>query len=88
MLRCAPGEKGGRDGEICLRPGGIALSSEGLPARIARLSYRGGAFRAEAVLDAEPTVRVALDLPEPAPVGEGDAVRLAIRDGWVLPQTR
>ncbi len=33
-MRCSPGEKGGRQAEICLRPGNLALAAEGLPARI------------------------------------------------------
>jgi iron(III) transport system ATP-binding protein len=85
-MRCAPAETGGRAADICLRPGGLAIAREGLPARIVSLSYRGGAFRAEAVPDAAPNLRLPLDLPEPAAVSVGDAVRLAIRDGWILPQ--
>ncbi len=85
-MRCAPQEPGGRRAEVCLRPGGVSLAGEGLPARIVSLAYRGGAFRAEAELDAAPGIRLSLDLPEPAPAAMGDAVRLAIRDGWILPQ--
>ncbi len=80
------GRKGSPPGRNLPRPGGVTLSSEGLPARIVSLTYRGGAFRAEAVPDAAPDIRLSLDLPEPASVAVGDAVHLAIRDGWVLPQ--
>ncbi len=47
-MRCALGEKGHRPVEICLRPKGLALAAEGMPARIVALTYRGGGFRAEA----------------------------------------
>ncbi len=36
--------------------------------------------------DAAPDIRLLLDLPEPAPIAVGDAVHLAVRDGWILPQ--
>ncbi len=85
-MRCSPGEKGGRQAEICLRPGNLALAAEGLPARIVSLTYRGGAFRGVAAPDAAPDIRLLLDLPEPAPIAVGDAVNLTLRDGWILPQ--
>ncbi len=84
-MRCAPDERGNRPAEICLRPGGVVPADQGLPGRIVSLTYRGGGFRAEAVLNAAPDIRLALDLPEPVPAAVGDAVHLAIRDGWILP---
>ena len=85
LMRCALNEAGNRPAEVCIRPGGVALAVAGLAARIVSLSYRGGVFRAEAALDAQPDIRLSLDIPEPASVAVGDAVHLAIRDGWIIP---
>jgi hypothetical protein len=67
------------------RPGNAMLARDGLPARIVNLTYRGGGYRAEAAAEGAPGIRFALDLPEPTPVAEGAAVRIAFQDGWVLP---
>ncbi|WEK51294.1 MAG: ABC transporter ATP-binding protein [Candidatus Kaistia colombiensis] len=88
QLRCAPGERARRRAAIGLHPQDIRLATaneRGLSARIRRLSYRGGSFRAEAVSEAAPETVLAFDLPEQAPLAPGAAVSLAIGDGWVIP---
>jgi iron(III) transport system ATP-binding protein len=86
-VRCGTPVAAGARVSLCLRPSGLALSGDGLPARVTRLVYRGGRFRAEARPDAAPEVRLAFDLPEPSPVDVGDTVRIGVRDGWILPET-
>jgi iron(III) transport system ATP-binding protein len=83
--RCASAPAPGARVAVCLRPGNAMLARDGLPARIVNLTYRGGGYRAEAAAEGAPGIRFALDLPEPTPVAEGAAVRIAFQDGWVLP---
>lgn len=87
-LRCASSEGERKSARIGLHPQDIRLAragETGLPARIRRLSYRGGGFRAEAVCEAAPQTVLAFDLPEQAPIAPGALVSLAIGDGWVIP---
>ena len=87
-LRCAPGEGSRKRAAIGLHPQDIRLARPGdvaLQARVTRLSYRGGGFRAEAISETAPKTVLSFDLPEQAPLAPGTPVSLTIGDGWVIP---
>ena len=52
-----------------------------------RSVYQGGHFRIEAQLDHADGVLVHLAAIEPCQLAPGDAIRIGIDDGWVLPET-
>jgi iron(III) transport system ATP-binding protein len=86
--RCRPEQASGVAAQLALHASDFAIarrSEEGIAATLRRLVYLGGRYRGEAVLDARPGETVTIDLPDPATVAEGEAIRLAIRDGWILP---
>ncbi|MDZ7908163.1 MAG: ABC transporter ATP-binding protein [Gemmobacter sp.] len=90
-LRCTPAERPRPTARIALHPGDLRLGgSEGVPAVVTRTSYRGGHLRAE--LAAGPARDIALTLNLPlaesgaATVARGQTVRLALADGWVIPE--
>jgi iron(III) transport system ATP-binding protein len=73
---------------VCLRPRDLTLGERGTPAlaaRAERLTYRGGAFRLEARTEALGDELLRLEVPEPCPIAAGDAIEIAVRDGWLLP---
>jgi iron(III) transport system ATP-binding protein len=89
-VRCRADAPAAGRARLSVRPHDLAFveSGAGLPGRVARLVYQGGRYVADVTLDSPsgddgPTVRVATG--EPAPVAVGEAVRVAIRDGWLLP---
>ncbi len=69
------------------RCGSSSRRLPGVRARVASAIYQGGHFRVEAHVDARPDVMLHLVVPEPCPVAPGDAVNLAVDDGWVIPGT-
>jgi iron(III) transport system ATP-binding protein len=74
---------------LCLRSGDLSLAADGapgVPAQVRRAVYQGGYYRIEAVPRGMPEASLTLDIPEASAPKEGEAVRIAIRDGWVLPQ--
>jgi len=76
---------------ICLRPGNLALAAPGLPAieaRVSRVVYQGGYFRIEAAAEIASEEILRLDVAEPSTIRVGDTVRLAVIDGWLLPETQ
>ncbi|MCO5090137.1 ABC transporter ATP-binding protein [Bosea sp. (in: a-proteobacteria)] len=91
VVRCRPDQPVTDKASLCLRARdiGIARPGEGgLAATVERLSYQGGFFRMEARPSADRDVVLHLDAPEPAPARPGDAIHIAITDGWIIPQSR
>ena len=87
-MRCAPAQRPTRAARACLRAGNLAIvgaDTAGIGARVVRAVYQGGHFRIEAQLDHADGVLVHLTATEPCRLAPGDAIRLAIDDGWVLP---
>jgi iron(III) transport system ATP-binding protein len=79
-----------RAARACLRAGNLAIvgaGTAGIGARVVRAVYQGGHFRIEAQLDHADGVLVHLIAADPCRLAPGDAIRLAIDDGWVLPAT-
>jgi iron(III) transport system ATP-binding protein len=92
IVRCGPRNTFTKTGEICVRAGDIEIVPHSLKpehfvaAHLTRLIYQGGRYRGEATLDASPDTIVTLDIPEPAGIDVGDAVRLVISTGWFFPE--
>jgi hypothetical protein len=63
----------------------VGADAPGIGARVVRVVYQGGHFRVEAQLDHAEGVLVHLAAAEPCPLAPGDAIRIGIDDGWVLP---
>ncbi|WP_342359670.1 ABC transporter ATP-binding protein [Terrarubrum flagellatum] len=87
-VRCAAEQKPAASAKLCLRARDLRVAENGFAARIERLVYQGGRFRADARVEADPSIALRLELDEPVSVNEGDRVTLAVQDGWVLPQTQ
>ena len=65
----------------------VGSGAPGIGARVVRSVYQGGHFRIEAQLDHADGVLVHLAVAEPCQLAPGDAIRIGIDDGWVLPDT-
>ncbi|WP_293795867.1 ABC transporter ATP-binding protein [uncultured Bosea sp.] len=90
VVRCRPDQPVTNEARLCLRARdiGIAHAGEpGLQAAVERLSYQGGHYRLEARSNAASGALLHLDATEPAPAQPGDAIRIAIQDGWVIPES-
>ncbi|MCM0019464.1 MAG: TOBE domain-containing protein, partial [Tagaea sp.] len=77
---CAPGAA-----KLVLRPQDIALSEDGFAARIGRVAYVGGSWDVDAFADADPGTALRLSLPDSRRAEPGQAITLALVDGWVVP---
>ena len=89
-MRCATAQRPARTARACLRAGNLSIvgpGAAGIGARIVRSVYQGGHFRIEAQLDHADGVLVHLAAIEPCQLAPGDAIRIGIDDGWVLPET-
>jgi iron(III) transport system ATP-binding protein len=89
-MRCAAAQRPTRAARACLRAGNLAIvgaGAAGIGARVVRAVYQGGHFRIEAQLDHADGVLVHLAAAEPCQLAPGDAIRIGIDDGWVLPET-
>jgi iron(III) transport system ATP-binding protein len=87
-MRCAPSQKPTRTARACVRARDlriVAPTSPGVGARIDHAIYQGGHFRLEGHVEAAPELRVHLAVPEPSALQPGDAIRLAVADGWIIP---
>jgi iron(III) transport system ATP-binding protein len=89
-MRCAPAQRPTRAARGCLRAGNLSIvdaDTPGIGARVVRSVYQGGHFRIEAQLDHADGVLMHLAAVEPCQLAPGDAIRIGIDDGWVLPET-
>jgi iron(III) transport system ATP-binding protein len=85
VVRCRPDAAAAGDAAVCVRPDDLALAAAGMAGRVERLVYQGGHFLADVALAGSAPLQVRVHVPEPAPVAAGDAVHVAIRDGWLVP---
>ena len=89
-LRSRPQE--GRTGpvQVSLRPEHLSLAAADDPgalrARVRRTVYRGGRIAVEARLEADPGAALLLLVPEASAPAAGEAVGIAVQDGWVIPE--
>ena len=87
-LRCAPDQAAVAGAQVCLKARDLKLAEAGedaIAATVSRLVYRGGHFRLEAEVNASPGTMLRLEVGEPCSLAPGDAIGIAVRDGWVLP---
>jgi iron(III) transport system ATP-binding protein len=90
-MRCAAGAGAARATQACLRESALRLvdgSAAGVRARISGVIYQGGHFRVEATPDAAPDAALHLVVAETCAIKRGDAVNIAVDDGWVIPASR
>ncbi len=83
--RGPPLARAGGAAAVCVRAADLAFAAQGMPGRVTRLVYQGGRFLAEVALEGPGAPGVRVVTAEPAPVAVGESVRVAIRDGWLLP---
>ena len=84
-MRCAPSQRPGT-ARACLHAEDLRIASSGIATRIVRAVYKGGAFRLELAVAAQPDQRLVVDAPEPLGYDVGNAIHLAVADGWVIPR--
>jgi iron(III) transport system ATP-binding protein len=85
VIRCRSDAPSFGPARICVRPQDLAFGSEGMPGRVERLVYQGGSHLADVVLATPSSPQVRVQTGEPAPVKAGDAVRVNVADGWLVP---
>jgi len=84
-MRCDPAQTAGT-GRACLRSQSLRFAddAQGWSASVQSVTYEGGRFRIEVAVDGTSEL-LTLHRPEPCALRPGEAVRLAIDDGWVIP---
>ena len=88
-MRCEPGRPLARVGHACLRESALRIvdgDAGGVRARVRAIVYQGGHFRVDATPDAAADVAFHFMAGEPSALRVGDAIALAIDDGWMIPQ--
>jgi iron(III) transport system ATP-binding protein len=77
----------GASGRLCVRAHDLALTSDpdGLAGRVERVVYQGGRYLIDVAVAHEPSLKLCVEAADGASVSAGDHVRIAIRDGWLLP---
>ena len=86
-VRRAAGSVPSGTARVCVRPRDLAIVGPGEPAldaTVTRAIYQGGHFRIEARTAIAPDEVLRCDVAEPSRIQAGDAIRLVIRDGWLL----
>lgn len=86
QVRCSGVEMPRANAKLCLRADDLQLiETGGIPVRVKRAVYRGGGSRIEAAPIAKPDIHLHFDVRDPMRLEEGEEVRLAIRNGWIIP---
>jgi iron(III) transport system ATP-binding protein len=87
-MRCGRSQTPRRDARACLRASAlriVAATEPGVRAHVDNAVYQGGHFRIEAGVEARPGTILHLSAREPSTLAAGDAITLALDDGWVIP---
>jgi len=77
--RCAPSM------QACLRPEGLILGAEGIAAKVDRAVFEGASTILHCRVNRAPSVLLRV-LHRAAPPAEGTPVKIAVSDGWLLPE--
>lgn len=86
QVRCSGTEMPRANAQLCVRSGDLTLTETGgIPVRVKRSVYRGGGSRIEASPVAKPDIHLHFEVRDPVRLEEGDEVRVAIRNGWIIP---
>jgi iron(III) transport system ATP-binding protein len=86
QVRSAPGQAIG-PAEICIRPEDLRIvdNGQGFAATVARALYQGGRTTMDAAPALDPGTTLSLSLQSSEAPSAGSAIRLALIDGWVIP---
>ena len=85
-MRCRAGQRVGA-ATACIRAEALRVvqrAAGGFAARVLRMTYEGGRFRLDTIVETTKQV-LHLHRPEPCAFAAGDALRLDVADGWVIP---
>jgi iron(III) transport system ATP-binding protein len=88
-MRCRPDQRPTAAAKACLRTRELRFVAEdapGIPAAVRRITYQGGFFRIEVAPEADPTLLLTLQAPEPFARQPGEAVRIGVEGGWIIPE--
>jgi iron(III) transport system ATP-binding protein len=86
QVRSAPGQAIG-PAEICIRPEDLRIvdNGQGFAATVARVLYQGGRTTMDAAPALGPGTTLSLSLQSSEAPSAGSTIRLALIDGWVIP---
>jgi iron(III) transport system ATP-binding protein len=85
-MRCSPQQRPGK-ASACVHAEDLVAGDSGVATRLQRAVYKGGAFRLELAVVAQPAQRLSIDAPEPLRIDVGGEVRVRFADGWVIPRS-
>lgn len=88
VVRCRDGETPRDNAKICCRAPEIsatAVGEVGIDGVIKRAVYKGGVARIEFAPDADPSVTLHFEQPDPNPYEAGARARVRISTGWLIP---
>jgi iron(III) transport system ATP-binding protein len=88
QARCGTRQPAGETVKLALYPGALKISGPdepGIACRIIRALYQGGGYRVELAPEAAPKARLVMQMAESAQPTEGEAIRIAICDSWIIP---
>ena len=87
-MRHATGEAPAHTARACLRESALRIvdmKTAGVRARVTGIVYQGGHFRVEAQPEAAVDAPLHLVVAEPCRLAPGDAINIAVDDGWIIP---
>ncbi|MFI5014651.1 MAG: ABC transporter ATP-binding protein [Hyphomicrobiales bacterium] len=87
--RCGARRPPGESVKLAVYPSALTVSRRdepGIACRILRAIYQGGHYRVEVAPETAPQTRIVMHVSEPAQPTKGEAIRVAIGDGWVIPR--
>jgi iron(III) transport system ATP-binding protein len=88
--RCRPEQAAASSVKISLSPRTLRLAAadaNGIRGRVRRAVYQGGFYKIEVSPETDPNILLVIQVPESSLPAEGDAVTVAIDEGWVIPGT-
>ncbi len=90
-LRCASDQAAQSHAKISFHPSDLQMIAEAKPdgicANVTRATYRGAHLRASVMAGPSGTVPLSVDVAAPASLTSGQRVRLALTDGWIIPNS-
>lgn len=89
VVRCRDAERPRSNAKICCRAPDISAAAAGEPGIdgvVRRAVYKGGVARIEFEPDADPSVVLHFEQPDPNPYGAGARARIRIGSGWLIPR--
>ena len=87
MPRLGPARPGSGPAQVLLRPEALSLTAgDGIAATVRRIVYQGAQNAVELSPAAAPDATLHWLAPPDASPRIGDTLRLAVADGWVIPE--